>query len=836
MIIDPQGDSGEGEHWVHPYPGLRNNITDIPVNPHTLLSWEQYDRAHSLFLSLLIQDNYGNNRELHYAKNASNHWCDTGWVDMGNVSPLYHDWESFARNIRSDYIEEYSDSASSDTLEPEFIKILRLRHFARSEWSGDSGGTVKNLFIGDDTIPPLSPYVYSKKSENDVVFTWSRVTTDTVANPESMHYYTVYRNTQPDFIPDSSDSIGAVLHPDTTYTDSNILGSSENCYYLVKAVDLAKNRSKKSNMGYVFHKFLNENPGDTGDRNWVSLPYNSEYDSVKDVTDDLSPSGDPISKITRLDVQTQNYYSWIYHPVLGWYGNHPDSALKNFPIVLSQAYEMIAVTDDTVIFVGANEPDSLVSLNENPDTDTTTSDRNWISLPYNAAYDSVKDITDDLAPTGSAISKITRLDETTQNYYSWIYHFILGWYGNDPTTPNFPIMPGTGYEFVANKDTTWNPIEWTNKAKGLFMVTGPQRERLVRIHAGSLELPDRAPVWVIDEGGTMETRKEIENDIYHHCADLHRPVIVTSKGVVDRANNSIGVSASKLYTNGDTGEPRGNTEDERRISHIVWTYFDESGFENIVFTTYRLNDPHDVLTENSMSCVIANYGSSYYLISFDVGNFKKSWENGEEAVLIVEATKSGKPYYDIIDYKLDKGVDIQELREIDLKPYSTVVSSKGEVYCNVTDSDKIIGYSQYQNGKRLNDKILTGRYYKADTDVNLKLVIKGGYETVYGSQGIQSSPKESIPISCAFDVSPNPFVKHTRLDYALPKQTLIEIMIYDVAGRKIKTLVSEIQNPGYYSATWNGVDVSGRKVSSGIYFVRFEAGEFRAQDKILLVK
>jgi len=46
------------------------------------------------------------------------------------------------------------------------------------------------------------------------------------------------------------------------------------------------NTSEKSNMGYVFHKFVNENTGTVSDRNWVALPYMSEYDSVKDITDD----------------------------------------------------------------------------------------------------------------------------------------------------------------------------------------------------------------------------------------------------------------------------------------------------------------------------------------------------------------------------------------------------------------------------------------------------------------------------------------------------------------------------------------------------------------------
>ena|GEM_PF-2657563 len=699
--------------------------------------------------------------------------------------------------------------------------------------AGNEGGFSNQVEVFIDVYPPSVPYITkADKSGSNFVLTWHRITTDTVGNPESMDYYVVYRNTSPSFVPGSADSIGYVSHPDTTYTDVGALDSVQSYYYLVKAVDSTDNRSKRSNMGYKFNKFVNENTGATADRNWVSLPYISEYDSIKDLTDDVSPSGDPISKITRLDVEEQSYYSWIYHSILGWYGNHP--TIPNFPIVLGTAYEMIVVADDTVIFVGANNPDGLVSLNENPGS---TSDRNWISMPYNAAYDSVKDITDDLSPSGEPVSKITMLDEESQLFYSWIYHSVLGWYGNHPTTKNFPIKPGTGYEFIATKDTTWNPIEWSNEEQGLFIVEPPTQKPNVYMYAGTSPQPTRAPVWVTNASGN-ESWNEMMKNTTNYFINIYKTMTATSKSTTtaDHRENNICVSTTGTYKSEGTGEQRGNAEDERRISHIVWTHFDEAGFENIVFTTYRLSNPYDVLTEQSVSCVTANYGSSYHLISFDVGNFKKPWKEGEEAVLIVEATKNGKPHYDIIDYKLDDGVDIQELREIELKPFTTIVSGESRVYWNMTDSDMIVGYSLYQNGGRLNEKILTKSGYSIQDDVDLKLVIVGGHETVYGSKGIQSSPKESVPISYTFDLKPNPFMKQTQLDYALPNQASVEIVIYDVAGRKVKTLISEIHSSGYYSTTWNGVDDKGRRIPSGVYFIRFEAGEFRTQDKILLVK
>ena len=155
LIIDPQGDGGEGAHWVAPIPGLRNDVTDISIDQNTMFFWEQYDKAHSLILSLLIHDSFDEDHWLTYAKNADNHWWKEGWVNMGDPSQNYEVWEWFYRNIRDDYIEEYGEGVPPNGVEPLFIKEMRLEHFAKSEWLGDHGGTIRNLFIGEDTIAPI---------------------------------------------------------------------------------------------------------------------------------------------------------------------------------------------------------------------------------------------------------------------------------------------------------------------------------------------------------------------------------------------------------------------------------------------------------------------------------------------------------------------------------------------------------------------------------------------------------------------------------------------------------------------------------------------------------
>jgi len=78
---------------------------------------------------------------------------------------------------------------------------------------------------------------------------------------------------------------------------------------------------------------------------------------------------------------------------------------------------------------------------------------------------------------------------------------------------------------------------------------------------------------------------------------------------------------------------------------------------------------------------------------------------------------------------------------------------------------------------------------------------------------------------------PNPFNPNTRISFDIPKQGLVSLKIFDVLGREVKTLVSEVKSPGSYS-----VDFEGSGLSSGMYFYRLEAGEFRDTKRMILIK
>ncbi|GEM_PF-1286261 len=90
---------------------------------------------------------------------------------------------------------------------------------------------------------------------------------------------------------------------------------------------------------------------------------------------------------------------------------------------------------------------------------------------------------------------------------------------------------------------------------------------------------------------------------------------------------------------------------------------------------------------------------------------------------------------------------------------------------------------------------------------------------------------------------PNPFNPETRIPYTVSSEhsagnyPMVEVKIYDVLGREVKTLVKERKAPGNYTVYWDGRDGNGNPVSSGVYFYRLRAGSTIIKvRKMLLLK
>ena len=83
---------------------------------------------------------------------------------------------------------------------------------------------------------------------------------------------------------------------------------------------------------------------------------------------------------------------------------------------------------------------------------------------------------------------------------------------------------------------------------------------------------------------------------------------------------------------------------------------------------------------------------------------------------------------------------------------------------------------------------------------------------------------------------PNPFNPATTIAYELSRNSQVRLMVYDILGRKVRTLVDERVQPGHYRAVWDGRDDGGTRMSSGVYVFRFRAGDYQKVRKMVLLR
>jgi hypothetical protein len=99
--------------------------------------------------------------------------------------------------------------------------------------------------------------------------------------------------------------------------------------------------------------------------------------------------------------------------------------------------------------------------------------------------------------------------------------------------------------------------------------------------------------------------------------------------------------------------------------------------------------------------------------------------------------------------------------------------------------------------------------------------------------GVQDNLPKSFALSQNY---PNPFNPVTEISYSLPEAAQVRLSIYNVLGRRVRTLVDENQNTGRKTVHWDGKDDRGSNVASGIYFYRLDAGEYTETKKMILMR
>ena len=99
-------------------------------------------------------------------------------------------------------------------------------------------------------------------------------------------------------------------------------------------------------------------------------------------------------------------------------------------------------------------------------------------------------------------------------------------------------------------------------------------------------------------------------------------------------------------------------------------------------------------------------------------------------------------------------------------------------------------------------------------------------------QADQSAGKGEIPRETALDQNyPNPFNPETNFAFRISDGGLVKLVVFDVLGREVATIVNERLEPGSYSYRWDA-----SKSPSGVYYFRLTAGAFSGVKKMTLLR
>jgi aminopeptidase N len=132
---------------------------------------------------------------------------------------------------------------------------------------------------------------------------------------------------------------------------------------------------------------------------------------------------------------------------------------------------------------------------------------------------------------------------------------------------------------------------------------------------------------------------------------------------------------------------------------------------------------------------------------------------------------------------------------------------------------------------------LSGRPYRWNHDqlrANVEFILGGPFGEPYTPTGVGG--KQLAPAFHLAQNFPNPFNPRTTMRFSLSERSMVRLRVYDVTGRLVAIVADRIYPAGAHSVKWDGTNLRGQQVASGIYFCRLQAGSNMATRKMLLLR
>jgi len=148
--------------------------------------------------------------------------------------------------------------------------------------------------------------------------------------------------------------------------------------------------------------------------------------------------------------------------------------------------------------------------------------------------------------------------------------------------------------------------------------------------------------------------------------------------------------------------------------------------------------------------------------------------------------------------------------------------------------DFVAGWVSLKNAPANGSEILMNYSYSID----LELAVGSRSPSMYRNTNVCVREEKNILLPEALSIKnyPNPFGDFTKILFTLPQSEEISIAIYDVTGRKVKQIYSGVKKGGKHNFLWRGENNRGKKVGSGIYFIKLQSQNTTISEPIILIK
>lgn len=891
LTVDGNGDSQGGGSccecldtdtvWITPSPGpgikLRIPDKSSSVNSSSKISWWQYDRAHALVLGAKLRESDNDTNWLYWAWNASNHWSQTGYVDMGDDGHItkYNQWEGpFLRGIVEDYVAEYGST-------PIEVLDLRVAHYCRSDWDGDKGGIIKDLYLGGvgggviDTIPKDSipdpvraPVVIETGRDARLMTISADIGLVRVQEPDPKEYPMGW-------------GLGEGIAPEECelYLSRDGGGSFD------KIADGISPGTKQPIDTIIIDDTLQT----------VRYFWRGSY--TWNVAS--PPTGDAVMKLVVID---SNSNTWEY------LSNH-------FQIHIPSAmYRPLEGNANLVAYKATTAGGFFLTWTTNGSTDTTDRYILYLRSSDGITWDTLDNPDEGHRPTlllsSQTNPQVVVYNDTAGRLLSKRYDS----YGQDWTSAiDITPLSAAGTKFTANcvmglSDTVHFAMFADSAsvkttvlyAKKKFPFGPPTGLVPYTLGTYTYDAPEHyAPSIAMDKNNRPHLAYRIGNQVHYSYYDGSRwsyetfdsdttcePSVAcegnnvfilyrNTSGSLVRAlgylDGTISSTCEILASSGAISDPRlvggsvvvftdeeDTTSREIRLSQYdaetnAFSYpFLISDVERNAYSPQgiALGDTclwllwtEDRGTHNKIAYLALEPLYDYPVTEMDAGCAPTPFTSYRDAADTISGTtvdvgqdslvysftglNSGEQHTAIMEFFFeDTSVTGTNYVVVCGNVQDTVEIEEGyvnQVYCGISD-----GYST-----------IPLKVYAADSIAAQlsRVVIYEGADTtgIMGMMGIAEQGGK-IPVRFAlYQPFPNPFTTSTTIRYALPYACRVKLTVYDISGRRVCALENGFKDAGIHTLQWDGRDDNNVALSSGVYFIRFEADDYTESKKTVFL-